>query len=265
MATAGSNQNKTQPTGVSIDAFLDSIEPRRAAEARTLIPIIEGISGEPAVMWGPSIIGCGEVTYQTSRGSERMPALAFSPRKAQLTIYFSEGFDHYGAELDRLGPHKISRSCLYVTRLERIDLEVLTEMFRQSFAHYTQADAKPAKKPTVPDEYAAQVPPAARAHFDQLRSLAREVLPQAEEKLSYGIIGYVPAGYKRAYAFISGFKDHVAIYPVPKLDAVSDAEVRAQLERIIKKYQRGKGTLWLPLKEELPVDDVRTVLLTLMT
>ncbi|MCI9889959.1 DUF1801 domain-containing protein [Micrococcales bacterium 31B] len=232
--------NKTQPGPASVQDFLDSVPPVRAADARTLIPLYEQIAGEPAVMWGPSIIGFGSVTYTLASGqTERMPLLGFSPRKANLTLYFSEGFDHYGDELARLGPHKASRSCLYVTRLERIDLDVLTSMLRTSVA----IAREPARKPTSVEEYVAQIPDAARPHFDRLRALVAARVPGGVEKFSYGIVGFVPEGRKRPYVFVSGWKDHVAIYPVPKAP-----ELQAEL----KGLQRGKGTLWFALDEPLP-------------
>lgn len=92
-----------QPTDVPVGEFLQTVPVRRAAEAQTLLPIITGITDETAVMWGPSIIGFGSQEYQATRGTERMPLLAFTPRKAQLTVYFMEGFDMYRDELAVLG------------------------------------------------------------------------------------------------------------------------------------------------------------------
>ncbi len=134
-------QNKTQPTDVPIGDFLATVSERRAEEARTLIEILRDITGDEPVMWGPSIIGFGSQEYQTSRGTEQMPGMAFSPRKANLTIYFMEGFEGYGEQLVALGPHKISSSCLYITRLERIDIDVLTQMLQSSFKFWDERSA----------------------------------------------------------------------------------------------------------------------------
>ena len=72
-------------------------------------------------------------------------------------------------------------------------------------------------------------------------------LPDAHEVLSYGVIGYKPAPKERAVVFISGSRDHVAIYPVP-----GNPELVAELQPYIK----GKGTLWFKLDEPLPIDTV---------
>ena len=131
------SDNKTQPTNISVETFLASIDGRRVAEAKIIIDIMNRITGKPAVMWGPSIIGFGSVHYTYDSGREGdMPILAFSPRKTALTIYFMEGFsERYVDELQRLGTHKISKACLYVSKLSNIDLDVLTDMLEKSYVY----------------------------------------------------------------------------------------------------------------------------------
>ncbi|ALJ21678.1 DUF1801 domain-containing protein [Microbacterium sp. No. 7] len=117
-----------QPTDASVDEFVAQQSPRRQEEARVLIDVMRRISGEEPVLWGPSIIGFGSMHYRYASGREGdMPLLAFSPRRARLTLYF-DGFDRYAAQLARLGPHSTSVSCLYATSLAALDLEALTEM-----------------------------------------------------------------------------------------------------------------------------------------
>ena len=130
-------QNKTRPTEVPVEDFLAGIEERRAAEARELVPVFEEITGEKAVMWGPSIIGFGTHTYSTTKGEEIIPLLGFSPRKANLTIYFQEGFEPYTEELAALGRHKTSKACLYITRLANVDMGVLRTMIEKSWERWS--------------------------------------------------------------------------------------------------------------------------------
>jgi uncharacterized protein YdhG (YjbR/CyaY superfamily) len=104
--------------------------------------------------------------------------------------------------------------------------------------------------PTTVDEYVASVPPAARPRFDELRALVRQLLPDAEECLTYGIVGYRTIPDKRARVFVSGWKDHVALYPIPRGDDLT-AEVAPHV--------RGKGTLWFALDDPLPLDLLRRV------
>lgn len=126
---------KTQPTDVSIESFLDTVSDKRREEARVLIAMLQEISGEKPRMWGPSIIGFGTMHYKYASGREGdMPILAFSPRKANLTVYF-EGFDKYDKELAILGKAKTSVSCLYIKKLADIDRNVLRKMLERSFAY----------------------------------------------------------------------------------------------------------------------------------
>lgn len=131
-------ENKTKPTNTSVDDFLTMADPVRADEARTIIDIMQRISGQLPVMWGPSIIGFGTTHYKYDSGREGdMPILGFSPRKAALTIYFMEGFaDTYSDDLQQLGPHKVSKACLYITKLSTINLDILTKMLQASYRLY---------------------------------------------------------------------------------------------------------------------------------
>lgn len=93
------------------------------------------------------------------------------------------------------------------------------------------------------EEYIENIPTAARPRFNELRALVKAELPHAHEVMSYGIVGYKPDPKKRAVVFISGWKDHLGVYPIPHDDAL-----RQQLAPYIK----GKGTLWFPLDKPLP-------------
>ena len=97
------------------------------------------------------------------------------------------------------------------------------------------------------DKYIANIPEQARGHFDELRKLVVDQLPDAHEVLSYGVIGYKPDPKKRAVVFISGWRDLVVICPVPR-----SPELATELQPYIK----GKGTLWFKLDESLPIDTV---------
>lgn len=230
--------NKTTPTNESVEAFLASVSKARRIEAQTLIAMMQEISGTQPLMWGPSIVGFGLMHYRYETGREGdMPILAFSPRKTSVTIYF-EGFDAYGEMLERLGKHTIGRACLYVSKLTDIDLDVLRDMLRQSFT----SSVSPRAKPTSVEEYISRIPAPARSAFNELRELIRDTLPNAQEVVSYGIIGY-KIDDKRARVYISGWNDHVAIYPIPH-----DTALQSQLTPFI----RGKGTIWFSLDDPLP-------------
>ena len=127
---------KTKATEVSVTDFIAAVgNPVRRADAETLCALFEEISGEPPKMWGPSIIGFGRYHYRYASGHEGdAPRLGFSPRKAQTVLYVMSGCEGQEAMIARLGKVKSSVSCIYVNRLDQIDLGVLREMAVASLA-----------------------------------------------------------------------------------------------------------------------------------
>ena len=124
--------NKTQATEASVEEFLSAVEPaRKADEARALDALFRRVTGFQPRMWGPTIVGYGRYHYTYASGREGdFLATGFSPRKAAHSIYIMPGYADFGDLLSRLGKHKIGKSCLYVTRLSNIDLDVLEELIR---------------------------------------------------------------------------------------------------------------------------------------
>ncbi|MDT8758965.1 DUF1801 domain-containing protein [Sphingomonas psychrotolerans] len=126
---------KTKPTQASVDGFIETVaNPVRRADAQAARALFERVSGLPAQMWGPSIIGFGSYHYRYESGHEgEMCRMGFSPRAAQLVFYVG-GFDGYEALLARLGRHKRSKACLYVNKLADVDMAVLEEIARETWA-----------------------------------------------------------------------------------------------------------------------------------
>lgn len=127
-------ENKTQPTSADVAAFIDKVEPAaRRDDARKICAMMERISGEPPVLWGPSIIGFGTYHYRYASGHEGdAPRIGFSPRSAALVLYLCSGFAGYEALMARFGTHKASKACLYVKRLSDINEAVLEELVQAS-------------------------------------------------------------------------------------------------------------------------------------
>jgi hypothetical protein len=130
-------ENKTKPTQQSVQAFLNTVtDEQKRNDCFALVELLEGVTGEPAVMWGDSIVGFGQYHYRYASGREGDSLLTgFSPRKDNLTIYITAGFEQYDALMQKLGKHKIGKSCLYVKRLEDIDMSTLRELVQQSVEH----------------------------------------------------------------------------------------------------------------------------------
>ncbi len=125
---------KTKPTGVSVDAFIDAVgHARRREDARVVLAMMRRVTGEEPEMWGPSIVGFGRYRYKYDSGREGEWMLtAFAPRKSALTVYIMPGFSQYDGLMARLGKHRTGKSCLYINKLDDVDLEVLAELVRLS-------------------------------------------------------------------------------------------------------------------------------------
>ena len=128
---------KTKQTEVSVDDFLDAVpNPERRADGKTLREMFERITGEPAKMWGPSIIGFGSYRYQYESGhGGEMCRLGFSPRAKELVLYIGASAPGGAHLLADLGKHKTSKACLYVKRLSDIDMDVLERMIVEELKH----------------------------------------------------------------------------------------------------------------------------------
>jgi Domain of unknown function (DU1801) len=124
-----------QPTGADVDAFLEAVpNSDRRADARVLCSLFSELTGEPPVLWGSSIVGFGTYHYRYDSGREGdAPLAGFAPRSAHLVVYLVGGFsDRHEGLLERLGPHKTGKGCLYVKRLADIDLDVLRALVTRS-------------------------------------------------------------------------------------------------------------------------------------
>ena len=116
---------KTKPTDVPVADFIAAVDtPKRRADAEVVQQMLSEVSGEPPVMWGPSIVGYG--SYRGPTGD--WPIIGFSPRKAQLVLYIMPGFAERADLMARLGKHKTGGSCLYINKLEDVDQGVLREL-----------------------------------------------------------------------------------------------------------------------------------------
>ena len=128
--------NKTMPTPVDARGYLGAIDdPVRRADCAVLAGLMERITDEPPVMWGPSIVGFGSYHYRYASGREGdAPMAGFASRKGDISIYLSCDTDARAALLAQLGRHKMGKGCLYVRTLADIDLAVLEALVRESIA-----------------------------------------------------------------------------------------------------------------------------------
>lgn len=125
---------KTKQNDKSVTAFLEGIKDERQREdAFTLLALMKRATGEKPVMWGSSIIGFGSYHYKYASGREGdWMATGFSPRKQNLTVYIIPGFDRYESLMQKVGTYTTGSSCLYLKKLEDVDLAVLEKLVKES-------------------------------------------------------------------------------------------------------------------------------------
>jgi hypothetical protein len=129
-------ENKTKPTQLSVAAFTDAltVESKRS-DAKALVKLMQGATGEKPKMWGPSIIGFGSYHYRYESGREGdAPLLGFSPRKAATVLYGVMGFRESEALLAKLGKHTTGKGCLYIKKLADVNQKVLETLLVEAIA-----------------------------------------------------------------------------------------------------------------------------------
>lgn len=126
---------KTRPTSVKPEEFLRQVEHgQRRRDGQELLDMMREVTGEPPVMWGPSIVGFGRYHYRYDSGHEGDSMLAgFSPRKQHLVLYLAPYMKREALEA-RLGKHKKGKGCLYINKLDDVDRKVLRRLIEESVA-----------------------------------------------------------------------------------------------------------------------------------
>ena len=128
-------ENKTKPTRVSVAAFLKkAASGQQLKDCQELVKLFKELTGKPAKMWGPSIVGFGSYHYVYESGREGdAPLIGFSPRKPNLVLYVTHRLDdkEWRAKPGKL---KVGVGCLYIKTLDDIDRELLKKMARASIA-----------------------------------------------------------------------------------------------------------------------------------
>ena len=133
---------KTQKNDASVEDFLNAVpDEKKRRDCFAVLELIVDLTGEQPAMWGTSIVGFGSYHYKYASGREGDWFLTgFAPRKQNLTLYIMAGFDNYASLLANLGKYKIGKSCLYINKLEDIDLRTLRKLIRQSVAHVAETN-----------------------------------------------------------------------------------------------------------------------------
>ena len=135
-------QLKTQKNDASVEDFLNGVsDEKKREDSFAILELMKEVIGEEPAMWGTSIVGFGSYRYKYASGREGEWFLSgFSPRKRNLTLYIMSGFDDYETLLGDLGKYKTGKSCLYINKLEDIDLSTLRELVRKSTKHVAETN-----------------------------------------------------------------------------------------------------------------------------
>jgi hypothetical protein len=125
---------KTKLNDTSVTDFLNSIkEEQKRADSFEILKLIKQVTKQEPKMWGTNIIGFGNIHLKYESGREiDWFITGFSPRKQNLTLYLTGSFNSHTDLLSRLGKHKTGSGCLYISKLQDVDTEVLKELIKRS-------------------------------------------------------------------------------------------------------------------------------------
>lgn len=134
---------KTKPTGEDVEDYLNQIsEEKKRQDSFTLLQMMKEITGLEPRLWASSMVGFGNYHYKYASGREGDAFLTgFAPRKQNLALYVLSGFDGQEQLLEKLGKHTTGKGCLYIKRLDDVDLTTLRRMIQESFEHAKKAYA----------------------------------------------------------------------------------------------------------------------------
>jgi hypothetical protein len=133
-------QNKTVPTDQSVDEFLNAVpDERKRKDSFAILELMQQVTGLEPTMWGDKIVGFGSYHYKYDSGREGdMMLTGFSPRKQNLSLYIMGGLENYSSLLEKLGRHSTGGSCLYIKRLDDVDLSTLKRLIDESVQRIRQ-------------------------------------------------------------------------------------------------------------------------------
>jgi hypothetical protein len=128
---------KTKPSGEDIDLFLSGIEDaKKRQDSFVLVDMMRQVTNTEPKIWASSMVGFGNHHYHYPSGREGdVFVIGFAPRKQDLTLYGLMGFDQHEQILSKLGKYKTGKGCLYIKRLEDVDLPTLNTLIQQAFEH----------------------------------------------------------------------------------------------------------------------------------
>ncbi|MEO7800984.1 MAG: DUF1801 domain-containing protein [Ginsengibacter sp.] len=126
---------KTRENSASVEDFVNSIrEEQKRKDSFTLIKLMQKATKDKPKMWGSSIVGFGNIRYKSTATGREVDWLkiGFSPRKASLSLYLMLDFKAHAGLFDKLGKHKTGVGCLYINKLDDVDIKILKQMIDEA-------------------------------------------------------------------------------------------------------------------------------------
>lgn len=133
---------KTKVNEASVEKFLNSAaEGKKLDDSYAILALMKDVTKLEPKMWGTSIVGFGSYHYKSKSGQEGDWFLTgFSPRKQSLTLYIMSGFEKYDELMSQLGKFKTGKGCLYINKLEDVNLDILKKLVKLSFDYMSKLD-----------------------------------------------------------------------------------------------------------------------------
>jgi hypothetical protein len=131
-------KNKTQTTQQNVVDFINECvdSEQKKQDSLDLIKLMSAVSGCEAKMYGPSIIGFGTYHYIYDSGHEGdAPLIAFSPRKAAISLYVYTGLEEHESWLEGLGKFKMGKACIYIKKLSDINQQKLKTVMEENIKY----------------------------------------------------------------------------------------------------------------------------------
>jgi len=124
-------QIKTKETSASVEDFINSVKDEaKRKDSFTILKMMQKASKEKPKMWGSSMIGFGNKIYKSPATGREVEwfKIGFSPRKANISLYLVLDIKKFAADLKKLGKHKTGVGCLYINKLDDVDVKVLEKL-----------------------------------------------------------------------------------------------------------------------------------------
>ena len=128
--------SKTKTNTDAVTEFLNGIEDeQKRGDCFRVLEIMRAATQTEPAMWGVSLVGFGRYRYKYESGTKgEWFLVGFSPRKNDLSLHIMAGLERYGDLLKKLGKHKTGKACLYIRKLDDVDIPTLKKLIEQSVA-----------------------------------------------------------------------------------------------------------------------------------